>query len=221
MRLLSQNYDRAVSLVVRRQLDIILAMKRLLRISFRFAVALSSVLFVATSALWVRSGEVSDFGIYANWDVSSRFYSSWKFDSGRGRVWIGHVEAFVPQGTDYAHIPIWGPALANPDGHLHVESDPEILPYEWGLVDFSYDLAGGGRSSEARNAGVRWSVDLPLWPLMFLAVILPAKWLWDAVRRYIRRRSIKAGLCPSCGYDLRATPGRCPECGAVPTERGT
>jgi hypothetical protein len=60
-----------------------------------------------------------------------------------------------------------------------------------------------------------WILTFPLWPL---AVAMGMPWaIWVVVhRRRIQQYFIEKGLCLNCGYDLRATPNRCPECGTIP-----
>jgi hypothetical protein len=45
--------------------------------------------------------------------------------------------------------------------------------------------------------------------LVWLLVL--GRWLLRTRRNRLRTEQ---GLCPACGYDLRASPARCPECGA-------
>jgi hypothetical protein len=54
---------------------------------------------------------------------------------------------------------------------------------------------------------------VPLAVLIPLLLGAPIAWLGDHVRRGRSRRRLAEGRCPVCGYDLRASPHRCPECG--------
>ena len=94
------------------------------------------------------------------------------------------------------------------------------------------------RSAGTRVAGIEWRtgrrslgpVDTSLTPAAtfqrWAAVVVPHAYLvgmtavlpaWRAVAARRRRRRNRRGLCPRCGYDLRASTGVCPECGAAAT----
>ena len=62
---------------------------------------------------------------------------------------------------------------------------------------------------------VAYLLILPHWfvSLIFLAFGFPCLLL---IRDRLRsRRRLRRGQCPNCGFDLRATPDRCPECGQL------
>ena len=60
-----------------------------------------------------------------------------------------------------------------------------------------------------------YMVIAPWWFLSAFTAAMPLYVLLALLRRRYMRGTSNARLCAICGYDLRATPNRCPECGAV------
>jgi hypothetical protein len=86
-------------------------------------------------------------------------------------------------------------------GRLHVRSATED-----GYVISLYDV-------DVQQIVPIYSGNRARWPWAVIGSFLAIAIFWLTRRALIRRRLIRTGCCIRCGYDLRATPTRCPECG--------
>ena len=66
------------------------------------------------------------------------------------------------------------------------------------------------RTPQPRRSSAERTLHFPIAALVIATLILPAA---VAAAHWRRHRRPRPGRCRGCGYDLRATPDRCPECG--------
>jgi predicted Zn-ribbon and HTH transcriptional regulator len=173
-------------------------MRRLLNL----LTALSLLLCVAVAFLWVRSYWSADVlvKVYSYSDSEAHARCLWA-KSDAGAIGCGTAALLISATNEewtrdvIRHAPLW--KTTPPSRH---EWRVNLLP----RVYSERTTTAGGTLHETK-------VWLPHGLLLSTLAIAPLWWLRH--QRRVRRR----GHCASCGYDLHATPGRCPECGATPS----
>ncbi|MFI5377884.1 MAG: hypothetical protein ACHRHE_01140 [Tepidisphaerales bacterium] len=182
-------------------------MRRPARHIFTIARALSLLLCGAACGLWVRSYWLSD---RLSWPSVRGWRSVY---SAQGYVVVSlYVGDLSGRPADF-----YGPRYKRGDigwpGNYLLDLDPDTgdtrISWKWGgFAWYEIRKPGGG----IRHA----QAVVPFWCIGMATALPPLGWTTLRWRSRVRvRRRKRLGLCPACGYDLRATPGRCPECGAM------
>jgi hypothetical protein len=170
---------------------------------FNFAAGICLILFVVVVITWVCS--------FASETIL--------VESRQGQlllIGIDHVPGkVVREARDAASLGLFLSDLTSPP--LTINGSPVPRPTKQEFLGFTLIKGQQGNVPVpgAGNGGSWtppfWVVGIPYWALAGMTALVPLRWLWVRARHGRRRRR---NLCTTCGYDLRAASGRCPECGA-------
>lgn len=180
----------------------------MLRLLLRLSAAISLLLMAFIAVLFIRAQWISD---------------AWAWNGSRYGVAVATLRSGF---LVVAQPPDKGPASEAPSPKFeHQQMSPSDAEHDGRDEIFWYDQQfedefnlGFGYWAGLYYRGCTlkgWSHSthhaiIPYWFGLGAAAPLPALAAWLGLRR---RRRARRRLCANCGYDLRATPDRCPECG--------
>jgi hypothetical protein len=189
--------------------------RRLPRILLHALTALSLLLGVATAALWARSYWRTDSIVIgmpgeAEWPgdhgpISLTFH----VDSSRGAIVLTRWEEETRARLDE-------PDPVPPTFRMSAYHSPAPWRVEPGWQTHRWDGHAGFFSGSEYYSGSAASSQLRYFALPYWCPVLILTLFASPMLARFRRRN-RPGLCHHCGYDLRATPDRCPECGRILT----
>jgi hypothetical protein len=93
-----------------------------------------------------------------------------------------------------------------------LDIDAEADRWGFGFVRGAYDFLKAGEQSSGFPVSPMVGVHVPWWIIGLLSSILPMQFL---MKHRLRSHRSRRCCCIGCGYDLRASTDRCPECGRL------
>ena len=193
--------------------------------SRRALLILSAAFCAAAIALWARSYSVSDHVAYSTVDRRSGVCRLYRLRIDRGLVRFDQWSRVfdTTEGLEgFVHdLPVFegetiGLSYSQDDPVAYQPADQSLLSRMGFWRDsFEYGPKRVTRIRPTTKPVGQMSVwgghsCMPLWFLALLFSVAPLRTLELCIRAH---RRYAAGCCPTCGYDMRATPNRCPECG--------
>jgi hypothetical protein len=132
----------------------------------------------------------------------------WTVSFGGGSVQLLRSHKGIEQAWPVGWSDTAGPMELSSAGQLAGATDVRLAGFRYFDSPRRYSTTG---PVQYWTFGFRY-VTVPAW---FPVLLLGTPSTWWLLRRLNRARRARAGQCLACGYDLRATPGRCPECGTT------